>query len=162
MKLVKILSIVFMASVFMAGNNKSNIPVYDFDALKPYLEKDNDTTYILNFWASWCKPCVDEMPDFQDIHDKYKDEKVKLLLISLDLPSQIDSRVIPFLKENNITAPVILLDDPKQNVWINAIDSSWSGSIPATLVYGPGGREFLESKLNYEEIEKLIHKYKKS
>jgi thiol-disulfide isomerase/thioredoxin len=160
MKIPKILFILLLFPVFFSAKQDRDVPIYDFDQFKPHLEKNNDTTYIINFWASWCKPCVEEMPDFQEIYDNYKHQKVSMTLVSLDLPSQVNSRVIPFLQENKITAPVVLLDDPDQNRWINAVDSSWTGSIPATLIYGPEGRTFTEKKLNYKEIEQIIQKTK--
>ena len=68
-----------------------DIRVLDYRQLKPYLEKKNDTTYVVNFWATWCLPCVKEMPYFQKIHDQYAGSGVKVLLVSLDFVNHIYS-----------------------------------------------------------------------
>src|SRR5688572_595506 len=60
------------------------IGVYSYEAFKPFLNADNDTTYIVNFWATWCKPCVEELPHFEQLYQEYKDKKVRLILVSLD------------------------------------------------------------------------------
>ncbi|MFT5167540.1 MAG: thiol-disulfide isomerase/thioredoxin, partial [Saprospiraceae bacterium] len=68
--------------------------IYDnFEALVPLFEKQNDTTYVINFWATWCKPCVAELPYFEELHNRYKGKKVKVLLISLDFPNQIEKKL---------------------------------------------------------------------
>ena len=95
------------------------IKVVDFNGLKPYLEKENDTTYIINFWATWCAPCIKELPYFQQINDEFADKKLKVLLVSLDFERQIESRLIPFIKKHKVTPEVIVLSDPDSNAWIN-------------------------------------------
>lgn len=134
----------------------SGIRVVDYDKLQPLLEKSNDTTYIINFWATWCAPCIKELPYFQHIHDKYADKKVKVLLVSLDFERQIESRLIPFIKKHKVTPEVIVLSDPASNEWINKIDPSWSGSIPATLFYNKDKRMFFEKEFTNTEIEAVI------
>jgi hypothetical protein len=101
-------------------------------------------------------PCREELPDFERLHKTYQSEPVKVILISLDMPDQIESRLIPFLEKNNITAEVILLDDPDFNSWINKIDSTWGGGIPATLIYDKNSRVFLDRKTNFEELENIV------
>ncbi len=137
-----------------------NIKTTDYEGLKPYLNKANDTTYLVNFWATWCKPCVEEMPAFMKINQEYQDEAFKMLLISLDFPGQIESKLIPYIKENQIDAEVIVLDDPASNKWIPMIDESWSGSIPATLIFHRDKRKFFEGKLDYEELKSILSKFK--
>lgn len=142
-------------SDFVDGNNLV-VRVVDFNGLKPLLEKSNDTTYIINFWATWCAPCIKELPYFQQIHDKYATKKVKVLMVSLDFERQIGSRLIPFIKKHKVTPEVIVLSDPASNEWINKIDPSWSGSIPATLFYNKDKRIFFEKEFTYAEIEEAL------
>lgn len=133
-----------------------NIPVLNFEQLQPYLHKENDTTYVVNFWATWCKPCVKEMPAFLKLDSLYSDKKMKVLLVSLDFPENIESQVKPFIRENNVHAEVVLLDDPNANAWINKVDSSWSGAIPATVIYNSKGRDFYERTFEFEELEEIV------
>lgn len=130
-----------------------NIPSYNFKELEPLLNKQNDTTYVVNFWATWCKPCVKEIPYFEKINDKYASKKVKVLLVSLDFPRQIETKLIPFIKKRQIKSEIVLLDDPDANGWIPKVNKDWSGAIPATILYNNTERVFYERSFTYKEIE---------
>jgi thiol-disulfide isomerase/thioredoxin len=134
----------------------TNISVLKFDELEPLLHKNNDSIYIINFWATWCVPCRKELPEFEKIRDAYKSKKVKVLLISLDFVNQKEETLIPFLIKNNVNSQVILLNDPDSNKWIDKVDTNWTGSIPATLIYNNKTRFFVEDVLNYEKIKLKI------
>ncbi|MCF8378333.1 MAG: TlpA family protein disulfide reductase [Bacteroidales bacterium] len=129
----------------------------DFSALKPLLSKNNDTVYIINFWATWCKPCVDELPDFEKINHDFASQKVRVLLVSLDFPDKLDKLIVPFIAKNNIQSEVIHLTDVNGNEWINKVNPEWSGAIPATLIYKGKSRFFHEGKLSYEQINSIIN-----
>jgi thiol-disulfide isomerase/thioredoxin len=150
----------FLFGVFMysttAGSTSDSITVYNFEQLEPWLHKDNDTIYVINFWATWCAPCVKEIPDFEKLHAEYKNKKVKVLLVSLDFPNQIESRVLPFIERMKMTSQVVLLNDTRANRWIPLVSEKWSGAIPATLIYGKGFREFYEKEFNFNELEEII------
>ena len=129
------------------------IPTLNFNELEPFLNKKNDSTYVVNFWATWCKPCIKELPYFEKINEQYASQKVKVILVSLDFPGQMESRLIPFAKKRQIKSEVILLDDPDANGWIPKVDQEWSGAIPATIIYNQRERKFFERSFTYEEIE---------
>lgn len=132
----------------------------DFEGLKPIFEDKSDQVYIINFWATWCKPCVKELPYFEQIHDEYKNEEVKVILVSLDFPKQIESKLIPFLEKHQLKSNVVVLDDSNSNVWINAVDPSWTGAIPATVVYKADKRQFFEKNfVSFEELNNIIKSY---
>ena len=141
--------------------SKGNISVnsYTFSALEHFLKKDNDTTYIVNFWATWCVPCVEELPSFEKLKATYKDKKVKVLLVSIDFPKMAESKLLPFVKEKNLKSDVVLLNDPDANSWINKVDSTWSGAIPATVIYKKDKRQFYEKSFTYEELETEVKKF---
>ena len=117
---------------------------------------DNDTTYVVNFWATWCSPCIKEIGYFEELHRQPPVQNLKVFLISLDFPNTIERRVIPFLKEKDITAEVFLVNDLDYNAWIERIDTGWSGAIPATLIYNDKNRLFLEQELSREELFKHV------
>ena len=119
--------------------------------------KSNDTTYVVNFWATWCSPCVKEIEYFEELHREMGTSGVQVLLVSLDFPNQLENRVVPFLKEKKITAPVRLMTDLQYNEWIDRVDPGWSGAIPATLIYNNGRRVFLEKELSREELFHNVH-----
>lgn len=120
-------------------NNEATIPSYNFEAFEQaFLNKEDDLTYVVNFWATWCKPCVKELPAFEELNTTYKDKKVKVVLASLDFPEKLESHVIPFVAKRNLQSEVVLLDDSDANYWIPAVSKEWSGAIPATLIVKNG------------------------
>ncbi len=132
----------------------SPIPVYDFPKLeKELLQLRNDTTYIVNFWATWCKPCIKELPYFEELAHKYSDEKVKVVLVSLDFPENLHTKVVPFIEKYKLQSEVILLADDDANTWIPKVDTKWEGSIPATIIYNNKTRSFYERSFTYDELE---------
>ena len=137
------------------------IPVYNFNNLEPILNRANDTLYIYNFWATWCIPCVEEMPAFLQLDSAMRDQPVKLVLVSMDSKSKIESNLIPFLKKNHVKAQVLVLSDPDANAWINKVSPDWSGTIPATLfVYGKR-KTFMEREFTYPELYQAVLDIKK-
>lgn len=120
---------------------------------KNYLKKKNDSIYVINFWATWCKPCVKELPAFEKIAADYASKKVKILLVSLDFSDKIEGQVIPFITKNKIQSEVVLLDDADANGWIPKVSPEWSGAIPATIIYNNNTRKFYEQSFTFEELE---------
>ena len=128
------------------------VPVYKtFDDFEPILHQDTDTTYVVNFWATWCGPCVKELPYFEALHKRYEDQPVKVVLVSLDFEKHIVKKLLPFLNKKDIQSDVVLLADGKANNWIDKVDPSWSGAIPITLVYKGDKREFYEKEFHSEQ-----------
>ncbi|TXD51953.1 MULTISPECIES: TlpA disulfide reductase family protein [unclassified Polaribacter] len=134
---------------------------YNYEQLKPLLEKDDDTTYIVNFWATWCAPCVVELPYFEKIKKEYATKNVEVLLVSLDFPKQVDKKLIPFINKKKLQAEVVLLDDANEDFWIQAIDESWTGALPATLIYNKKNRKFYEQSFEYETLENELKNFLK-
>ena len=133
------------------------IPEIGKEGIEQLTKKHNDTTYVVNFWATWCSPCVKEIGYFEELHREYKNNKMKVILVSLDFPNQVDRRVIPFLKEKEITAQVMLVTDLNYNGWIDRVDPSWSGALPATLIYKNENRIFLEKELSRNELFEQVN-----
>lgn len=137
-------------------HNNVTVESYDFKTFESFLKLEDETTYIINFWATWCAPCIKELPYFEKINEAYKDKKVKVILVSLDIPSKVESNLIPFMIKKKLQSQVILLDDPDYNSWIEKVDKDWSGSIPATVIYNKNNRKFYEQTFTYETLEKEL------
>lgn len=135
-----------------------DIPVYEkFDQIEPIFHLDNDTTYIINFWATWCKPCVEELPYFEELTTKYEEKKVKVILCSLDFPKQLESKLVPFVEKHELQSTVIALLDGKFNNWIDKVSPEWDGTIPATYIYRGDKHHFIGLPIkNTEELEEVI------
>lgn len=141
-----------------------SLTIYDnFDDFSHLLEQQNDTTYVVNFWATWCKPCVAELPYFQEISLAYQDKPVKVILVSLDFKRQIEKKLKPFLKKHQLHPEVVLLNDGNTTRWIDLVSPEWSGAIPATYFYKNDNHLFIEGEFeSKEEIEEYILKISKS
>ncbi len=164
---MKYLFIVLLSAVLLQScvpkESQKQVAVVDiinFNQLEPLLNLQNDTTYIVNFWATWCTPCVHELPDFEQLAAEYKNDKVKFLLVSMDFPQQLETQVLPFIAEHKLKSEIVLLFDPNANVWINKVSPQWSGSIPATVVYNKNFRKFHEGSYSYEELKSIIESQK--
>ncbi len=149
----------FIALLCLSVTNISaQVPVIKLPELQKLLNSKSDTTYVVNFWATWCKPCVAELPHFEKLNAESKDKKIKVILVSLDFKRDLNSRLKPFVEKNNLKSTVVLLDEPDYNSWIDKIDASWSGAIPATLVIKNNRKKFYEREFHsYDDLEKTLN-----
>lgn len=132
------------------------VRVFDFDELEAeYIKGGSDSLYIINFWATWCKPCVAELPYFEAAKEHFTDKPVRFLLVSLDFKDEVESKLKPFITKNNLQTEVVLLDDPNENDWIPKVDEQWQGAIPATLMVQPSTEKRYFYGQSFEK-EKLI------
>lgn len=134
------------------------LEIYDFQNFEPFLSQDNDRIHVINFWATWCVPCVKELPYFEQLGEKYPE--IKVILVSLDFRKAIESDLIPFIVENDLKSEVIMLHEPDANSWVPKIDPDWSGAIPATIIYRGNKSEFYEQSFTFEELETEVQKFK--
>lgn len=142
------------------SNDSITVNAYDYNGLAHFLNKKNDTTYVINFWATWCVPCVKELPYFEELNAKYNKNKVKVLLVSLDMHKTIEEKLLPFIQSHQLKSHVVVLRDPDADSWIRKIDTSWSGALPATLIYNSEMRKFYEQSFTYNELEKEVSNFK--
>lgn len=140
------------------SNYEPRVEVVKYEDLLEVLNQKNDTLNVVNFWATWCMPCVKELPHFVATTQAMKDKPVKLILVSLDTRSSLESAVLPFLKKKNFFARHYLLDDNgRMNEWIPKIDADWDGAIPATALYKNGRKlRFDQGQLSESELKTNI------
>lgn len=113
-----------------------------------------DTVYIVNFWATWCAPCVAELPYFEKLQSMYKEQPLKILLVSLDFKSKLKSAVEPFVRKTKLQNEVFLLNERKPQEYIDRISKEWTGAIPATLFVNRNKKlyNFYEKEFSFEEL----------
>ncbi len=157
----RILPILFFLSL-LYFNGFSQITPIDIKRLNQRIEAGKDTTFIINFWATWCSPCIAELPYFEKINSTYKNDKVKVLLVSLDFKSKIESAVKPFVKKRKLKSEVFFLDEANQQSFIDKISEDWSGAIPATLFVNQDQkkRAFYEQEFTLEELETTLKSFR--
>jgi thiol-disulfide isomerase/thioredoxin len=135
-----------------------DVEVIKYDKLEDIIKSGAADIQVVNFWATWCKPCIQEIPYFEEISEKYSHNQVKVLLVSLDFVEELNTKVMPFVKKRGLKSEVKLLDETDFNTIINEIDASWSGAIPATLVINnkSGQSYFYEKMFKEGELEFVI------
>jgi len=119
---------------------------------------ESKTPLIVNMWATWCVPCVQELPYFQDEVKKYRKDSLQLLLVSLDFKEAFPEGIMKFMNKRKITAPVVWLDETNADYFCPKIDAKWSGSIPATLFINnkTGYRNFVEAQISHDKLKQEI------
>lgn len=132
------------------------IRVIKFDDLQGIIQSKSTSIQVINFWATWCGPCVKELPLFEKLNAENK-ESIKITLINLDFADKLD-KVTSFVDRKKMKTDVLLLDEVDYNQWIDKVDKHWGGAIPATLVINNqnGKRKFIERELEEGELEKMI------
>lgn len=125
--------------------------------LQELITSKGDNIKVINFWATWCAPCVKEMPLFEKLGKERKD--VKVILVSMDLDLDPDpAKVHKFVARKKLQSQVLILDERDPNSYIEQIEKTWSGALPATIIVNSktGQRKFVERELHEGDLEKLI------
>jgi len=145
-----------LTSWLLLSNINSDVPSLSYEQLKPMLHQTGDKVYVVNFWATWCAPCIKELPYFESINQR---EDVEVILVSLDFPKHKTKRLLPFVKKHKLKSKVVHLDDTNENYWINDIAPQWSGAIPATIIYKQKQRKFYEQSFTLEQLNSEIDSF---
>lgn len=156
--MIKKTLLIAVVCCFTVVVHAQSIPKLKMDDVVKLFENKSDATYVINFWATFCKPCVAEIPHFIKIADKYKAQKVKLLLVSVDLPSFYPKRIAAFATAYKFATNLAWLDETDADHFCPMIDKNWSGAIPATIMVNAktGYKKFFEGEIKGEEFEKEL------
>ena len=152
------LLLILVLSITSKLVSAQEIKTYDFDELEPIFHSQNDTTYVINFWAMWCKPCVEELPHFEAVRKNYANKKVKVILVSLDFGETVLERLNKFRTKRKVNSEIVILDDPDADSWINKVDKNWDGALPATVIYKKNQKEVFTRQVSYKELAESIDK----
>ena len=115
---------------------------------------------VLNFWATWCVPCVEEFPDLLKLRRVMADRGVEVVLVSID--AQRDSAAVRrFLRRSGVEFPVYIKRKGNDEGFINAVDARWSGALPATFIYDRDGRMVrrVVDAQTYERLSQLVEPF---
>jgi thiol-disulfide isomerase/thioredoxin len=150
-----ILFVLLILPILAHAQNKAEI--IKLTQLQEHIQAKTDHIKVINFWATWCAPCIKEMPLFEELNATRSDVKVTLVSMDLDLDPNPD-KVYRFIDRRKIKSQVFILNEHNPNAWIDQIDKSWSGAIPATIIINgkTGKRKFVERELHEGDLEKLI------
>lgn len=143
--------------LFTLGATAQTVEILTFEQLEARMANQKQEVVVYNFWATWCKPCVEEMPAFEKLAADYKAKGVHVVFVSIDFKSK-HAKVVEFAAQKQLKAEVVLLNAPDYNAWIDKVSPQWSGAIPATLVVKKTGniRKFHEGSFSYDELVSFI------
>jgi len=116
------------------GTAAEPIVYEDFADVEPLFHQTSDTTYVINFWATWCKPCREELPFLQQLARAEDGKKLRVVLVSLDTETGAIGRIPAYLKETAPDLATIVLTD-NDPAWGKTIDRVWTGNLPTTIIY---------------------------
>ncbi len=152
MKLLSTLAFLFF--YVMSFAQADQIKLKDLQQL---ISEPSDHLQVINFWATWCAPCVKEIPMFERLNKE--NDKVDVTLVSMDYDlDQNPEKVYRFISRKNIKSKVLILAETNPNNWMNKIDKNWSGGLPSTLVINTksGKRKFIQRELQEGELQEMI------
>jgi thiol-disulfide isomerase/thioredoxin len=140
-----------------SSNNEkkdSEINVVDDKDLQEIISQRNGKILFLNIWATWCIPCVEEFPTIVKLNKEFKNNDFEVIALSVDLPSERESKIIPFLKKQGAEFRVIVAEEKSSDEIINMLDPDWSGAVPVTFIYDKTGKQVkkLFGAQSYEQM----------
>ncbi|HEX2845508.1 MAG TPA: TlpA disulfide reductase family protein [Chitinophagaceae bacterium] len=146
--------VLLLGSGFVMGQKVAKVKVTELEKMIT----ESRTPLIINFWATYCKPCIAEMPHFEKLGAKYKEKGLMVVFVSLDMEDDYPEKVDSFVAKRKLKNKVVWLDETNADYFCPKIDPKWSGAMPATLFVNntKSYRRLLEEELTEEELEKEI------
>lgn len=111
----------------------------DERGLQAIIEQHRGKIVLVNFWATWCQPCIEEFPDLMEIARQFQPLGVEVVFVSIDELEEVNKKVVPFLKAHGVTFRTYVKKTRDDEAFINGVDMTWSGAIPATFIYDADG-----------------------
>jgi thiol-disulfide isomerase/thioredoxin len=128
-----------LSSCTGSRGSSSLVRPIDEAGLQQLIEQSRGKVVLINFWATWCEPCVEELPALMKIAQQFQPQGLQIFFVSIDEPEDIDGKVLPFLKAQGVAFRTYIKRTKDDEAFINAIDKKWSGAIPATFIYDTNG-----------------------
>lgn len=135
------------------------IRVVRFGELEKVLRRNPDTLYVVNFWATWCAPCIRELPYFERLLARGSSEKMQVLLVSLDDKTDLNRKVKPFIQKRQLKSRLFLLDEPDLETWVDRLAPEWSGALPMTILLRGTKRKFIGKAVEEAELQSLVQQF---
>jgi thiol-disulfide isomerase/thioredoxin len=135
----------------------SVVPI-DENGLTKLIGESKGRVVLVNFWATWCVPCVEEFPDLLKVRERYRHKGLDVLFVSADDPKHADREVIAFLKRLEVDFTTYIKQTKDDDSFINAVSPKWSGALPATFIFDRKGK-LVHTRIDaqtFEVISRLV------
>jgi thiol-disulfide isomerase/thioredoxin len=154
---IVVFGLLLAATVLAPTTAMGQAKIVKLAELKKVMEAPGEEIRVINFWATWCAPCIKELPLFEKLNRERKDVAVTLVSMDMDLDPN-PAKVHRFVAKKKLASTVLILDESNPNAYIDEIEKQWSGALPATIVINSktGKRKFVEKELHEGDLEKLI------
>ncbi len=156
--IIRILVLTLFVSSFSFQSNaqSAEVKVIEVPEMLEVIAQEPEKIKVINFWATWCKPCVEELPYFIKAANQFPE--VEFIFVSLDFSEQVKKVKVFANKKGLNVGALYLIDDVDYNSWIDRISPKWGGAIPATLIVTPNDKFFYEQAFHEGELNTLITK----
>lgn len=148
--------LLFFFTFLATSAQAQEVEVIKYPDLEKIMQEEKGKIKVINFWATWCRPCIKEIPYFESLQEQFPKEELQVYLISFDNVENLEKRVKPFIEKRGIKSTVKLLDEIDYNAFIDKVDPRWSGAIPVTLVISGDQRRFVEGEVSESELKALV------
>lgn len=147
-------------AIFISFQSYAQIPEWKIRDFEQYIADHPGKILVFNFWATFCKPCVAEIPAMIRITDSLSAYHVQLILVSVDEKENYPKKLHLFVEKRNWKTNLRWLNESDADYFCPKVDSSWSGSIPATLIINTSKhyRAFYEEEFTAEKLRNAIMK----
>ena len=128
--------------------------------LKEIMRKDSGKVILVNAWATWCKPCQDEIPGILKLRKAFRGKPFRLILLSADDADDINKKVRPALKKFKVDFPSYLMNDKSDQAFISGMSSEWNGALPTSFLFDRTGKlkATLVGERTYSQFEDAVTK----
>jgi thiol-disulfide isomerase/thioredoxin len=149
----------------LPDSGMAQVTVVNPDALADLLDASRGDILVVNFWATWCKPCLEEMPELANFYEtEARDAKgIRFLSVSANAPVNLKESVGPYLVKNEIPFPVYVIDADSPDELVETLDlaeAEWDGSLPATFLFDESGslRKVWLSEVTRDELQTTVER----
>ncbi len=147
-----------LAAPSARGADPPIVPV-DLAGVRQLVAASHGNVVLVNFWATWCVPCMEEFPAFLRLRREWGDKGLTVLLVSIDDQRDTATHMRPFLQRTGVDFPVYIKQKGNDEGFINGIDARWSGALPATFIYDREGRR-VQRLIDQQTFEGLLRRLK--
>jgi peroxiredoxin len=121
---------------------------------------DKGKLRLVNFWATWCGPCVTEFPDLMMINRMYRQRDFEVITVAAQYPDEKDD-ALAFLKKHQASNKNLIFGDTDKYKMMEAFDAAWEGALPFTMLIDPSGEVLYKSQGRFDalELKRRIVKY---